>query len=93
MNGEQFRLLQNTEIQLKYRVIILIVKREITMRRTAAEIKKSTEELLDERWMIANMEDTRPQDMSYYQGALKTIEFLGYDWQRNEDGKHTLYKR
>lgn len=28
------------------------------MRRTAAEIKKSTEEWLDERWMIANMEDT-----------------------------------
>ena len=93
MNGEQFRLLQNTEIQLKYRVIILIVKREITMRRTAAEIKKSTEEWLDERWMIANMNDARPQDVSYYNGTLKAVEFLGYDWQRDEDGKHTLYKR
>ena len=63
------------------------------MRRTIAEIKKSTEEWLDERWMIVNMEDARPQDMSYYQGALKAVEFLGYDWQRDEDGKHTLYKR
>ena len=63
------------------------------MKRTIAEIKKSTEEWLDERWMIANMEDARPQDRSYYQGALKAVEFLGYDWQRDEDGKHTLYKR
>lgn len=63
------------------------------MRRTAAEIKKSTEEWLDERWMISNMEDARPQDMSYYRGALKAVEFLGYDWQRDEDWKHTLYKR
>ena len=63
------------------------------MRRTAAEIKKSTEEWLDERWMIANMEDARPQDMSYYHGALTAVAFLGYDWQRDKDGKHTLYKR
>ena len=63
------------------------------MKRTIAEIKKLTEEWLDERWMIANMEDARPQDMSYYHGALKAVEFLGYDWQRDEDGKHTLYKR
>ncbi len=63
------------------------------MKRTIAEIKKSTEEWLDERWMIANMEDARPQDISYYLGALKAVEFLGYDWQCDEDGKHTLYKR
>ena len=41
------------------------------MRRTAREIKKQTEEWLDERWMIAHMEDARPQDMSYYAGAVK----------------------
>ena len=34
------------------------------MRRIPEEIKESTEEWLDERWMIANMEDARPQDMS-----------------------------
>ena len=62
------------------------------MKQTWKEIKRSTEEWLDERWMIANMEDARPQDMSYYNGALKALEFAGYEWQRDEDGKHTLYK-
>lgn len=62
------------------------------MRRTASEIKKQTEELLDERWMIANMEEARPQDMSYYAGAVKALEFAGYEWQRDAEGKHTLYK-
>ena len=62
------------------------------MRRTAREIKKQTEEWLDERWMIAHMEDARPQDMSYYAGAVKALEFSGYEWQRDAEGKHTLYK-
>ena len=62
------------------------------MRRTAREIKKQTEEWLDERWMIAHMEDARPQDMSYYNGALKALEFAGYDWQRDVDGKHRVWR-
>ena len=62
------------------------------MRRTASEIKKQTEEWLDERWMIANMEEARPQDMSYYAGAVKALEFAGYEWQRDAEGKYTLYK-
>ena len=62
------------------------------MRRTASEIKKQTEEWLDERWMIAHMDDARPQDMSYYNGACKALEFAGYEWQRDAEGKHTLYK-
>lgn len=62
------------------------------MKRTTAEIKRSTEEWLNERWMIANMKDTRPQDMSYYNGALKALEFVGYEWKRDSNGKHTLYK-
>ena len=62
------------------------------MRRTAREIKKQTEEWLDECWMIAHMEDARPQDMSYYAGAVKALEFAGYEWQRDAEGKHTLYK-
>lgn len=62
------------------------------MKRTPGEIKKQTEEWLDERWVIVNMEDARPQDVSYYNGALKAIEFVGYEWKRDKDGKHTLYK-
>lgn len=63
------------------------------MKRTPKVIKQQTEEWLDERWMIANMKDTRPQDMSYYMGALKALEFIGYEWKRDADGKHTLFKQ
>ena len=62
------------------------------MKRTSKQIKHQTEEWLDERWMIANMEDASQQNMSYYEGALKALEFAGYDWKRDEEGKHTLYK-
>lgn len=62
------------------------------MKRTPKVIKQQTEEWLDERWMIANMKDARPQDMSYYNGALKALEFAGYEWKRDADGKHTLFK-
>lgn len=62
------------------------------MRAKQSDINKRTEEFLDERWIIANMDDARPQDMSYYNGALKALEFAGYDWQRAVDGKHRVYK-
>ena len=62
------------------------------MTTTQKEINKRTESFLDERWIIANMEDSRPQDMSYYNGALKALEFAGYDWQRDENGKHRVFK-
>ena len=62
------------------------------MKRIQKEIKQQTEEWLDERWIIANMKDTRPQDMSYYNGALKALEFAGYEWKRDADGKHTVFK-
>lgn len=60
------------------------------MRRTEKEIKRQTEEWLNERWRITNMEDARPQDATYYMGALKALEFAGFEWQRDEKGKHTL---
>lgn len=62
------------------------------MKRTQKEIKQQTEEWLNERWKIANMEDARPQDISYYNGALKALEFVGCEWKRDTDGKHTLFK-
>lgn len=62
------------------------------MKRTSKQIKQQTEEWLDERWMIANMEDVSQQNISYYEGALKALEFAGYDWKRDVEGKHTLYK-
>ena len=62
------------------------------MKRTSKQNKHQTEEWLDERWMIANMEDASQQNMSYYEGALKALEFAGYDWKRDAEGKHTLYK-
>lgn len=63
------------------------------MNRTPKIIKQQTEKWLDERWLIANMEDSRPQDMSYYMGALKALEFVDYEWKRDADGKHTLFKQ
>lgn len=54
---------------------------------------KRTEEWLDERYIISTMEDTRPQDISYYNGALESCLWLGYDYIRDNKGKHTLTKR
>lgn len=62
------------------------------MKITQKDINERTERFLDERWIIANMEDARPQEMSYYNGALKALEFGGYDWHRDVDGKHRVYK-
>ena len=41
---------------------------------------------------IANMDGSRSQDMSYYNGSLKALESAGYDWQRDVDGKHRVWK-
>ena len=62
------------------------------MRVTQKEMSKRTEKFLDERWIITNMEDSQSQDMSYYNGALKALEFAGYNWQRDVDGKHRVWK-
>lgn len=61
------------------------------MKRTPKQIMEQIEEWLDERWMIANIEGVSQQNMSYYDGALKALEFAGYKWKRLE-GKHILYK-
>lgn len=57
--------------------------REITAR------KKATEEWLDERFSIISMTNS-PSDKAYYSGAIKAIEFTGFDWRR-ENGKHTIF--
>lgn len=41
---------------------------------------------------IANMDGSRSQDMSYYNGSLKALEFAGYDWQRDVNGKNRVWK-
>ena len=63
------------------------------MKRTWTEIKKQTEEWLDERYMIAHSQNP-PQvhDSCYYTGAIMALEFVGYEWYRDANGKHTLYK-
>lgn len=55
------------------------------------EAKGRTEDFLNERYMISQMEDSRPQDVSYYTGALKALEFLGISWKRDDKGKHSIY--
>ena len=63
------------------------------MKRTPEEIKKQTEEWLDEKWRIANMDNARPQDMSYYDGAIEALVFAGYDWEREAHVIHVLNKK
>ena len=63
------------------------------MRRTPRMIVEQTEEWLDERWSIAHFENPpRQPDLNYYEGAIKAVEFLGYSWKRDENGKHTIIK-
>mgnify|MGYP000848072671 FL=1 len=62
------------------------------MKEKQSEINERTESFLNERWIIANMNDARPQDISYYNGALKVLEFAGYEWNRDEYGKHRVWK-
>ena len=62
------------------------------MKAKQSEINERIERFLDERWIIANMKDARPQDISYYNGALKALEFGGYEWKRDEYGKHRIWK-
>lgn len=61
------------------------------MHRTPKVIKKQTEEWLDERYSIYEM-TRRNEDILYYKGALKALEFAGYSWKRDVNGKHTLLK-
>ena len=51
-----------------------------------------TEEFLNEQWIIGNMKDSWLRGMSYYNGALKVLELAGYNWQRDVDGKHRLWR-
>lgn len=39
------------------------------------------------------MKDSRPQDMSYYMGGLKALEFAGYDWERDSKAYVIQVKR
>lgn len=61
------------------------------MARTQKQIIKLTEEWLNDRWNIINMENPpRPADKAYYEGAVKAVEMLGYDWVRDKNGKHNI---
>lgn len=59
-----------------------------------SEVKyiKRTAELLNEKWQLAN-DDNNPTDISYYTGAIKSIECMGYSVKRDEEGLHTIIAR
>lgn len=63
------------------------------MKKTQKEIRKQMEEFLDERYAIymAAFHDTEIHT-AYYKGALRACELLGYNWTRNENGEHKLFK-
>ena len=59
---------------------------------TKKEIKRA-EELLDERWNIAfmdNKEEGRKPDLVFYKGMLSLIEVIGCNWTR-EEGNHKIF--
>lgn len=79
-------------------IVLLLIDNEMEINDMAVkniekERTEQTEEWLNERWMILNMDDPpRQSDVSYYNGAVKAIEFLGYDWIRYENGEHKVLK-
>ena len=50
-----------------------------------------TVEWLNSRYQMTQREDARPQELSFYNGAIKAIESLGYYWRRDENGKHEIW--
>lgn len=48
---------------------------------------------LDERWKIVKNDPMtyKGANFVYYDGILKTVEMLGGDWQRDENGKHKVF--
>ena len=65
---------------------------------------KALEELLDDRWYLATKswlnstswlnsqqaKNTLP-DFIYYNGVVASVEAMGIEWTRNEQGKHKLF--
>ena len=49
------------------------------------------EKWLDERFNIYE-EFNRKEDYLFYEGAIRAIEMIGYTWERNNSGKHIIYK-
>lgn len=59
---------------------------------------KALEELLYDRWYLATKswlnskqaKNTLP-DFIYYNGVVASVEAMGIEWTRNEQGKHKLF--
>lgn len=49
------------------------------------------EKWLDERFNIYETFN-RKEDYLFYEGATRAIEMFGYAWERNDSGKHIIYK-
>lgn len=62
------------------------------MKEKQNEINKRIETFLNKRWLIANMADSISQDISYYNWVLKVLESIGYNWRRDKEGKHNVFK-
>lgn len=49
------------------------------------------EKWLDERFNICKVAN-RKEDCLFYEGATRAVEMMGYTWERNDSGKHIIYK-
>lgn len=52
--------------------------------------KKQLAEYLEERWDIY-CASGRPEDLNFYNGIIRTVEILGYSWERKENRTHIIY--
>jgi len=56
--------------------------------------KEDIVESLDFRFECIFMQGTNPiAERASYNGMTKMLELCGYDWQRDENGKHRIFKK
>lgn len=54
------------------------------------ECIEMAEKYLDERYSIMNMDSNNISNKIAYERSLKTIEMLGLEWRRDENGNHKI---
>ena len=68
---------------------------------TQAKMIAAMEIWLDERWSIFEFacekhgilesERATTPDFIYYKGAVEMLQYCGFSWKRNEEGKHRVF--
>lgn len=54
------------------------------------KVIKKWVDLLDERYIILNMEQSSPADVAYYEGLIAGINLAGYEVCVEDDTRHKI---